>query len=427
MGIIARYRRQISDRRRTVGALRRAQTGDYAGAISDLKSLLVDQIRTLDPDCPDTLITRGKLAECFEEAGDKDDAIIEYRYLLASQVRILGPDDLETLDTRKTLARLRGFNRSAIKDHESLLADLIRILGRDHPDTLATLKDLAEHHYYADDGEGAVRDYEQLLAEQVRILGPDDRATLTTRGKLANFRRLAGDSAGAVRDYEELLAEQVRILGPDDPATLTTRQYLAGSRGFAGDTAGARRDYEGLLADRLRLGQVEIESTSPGGRYVVCVDPFEAGPTQWVDRPELYDTAAARALLALTDRFWHLDSADWQSESVVVMYLRHYSGEYPSCSVTIDCQRLTATVNLSRPGPLGELGEALKHLRRAAREEAAPDKPSAGPAPVAKAAKPVVGLGLAADAKRPGPKKSAPDQAAPATEAAPPAGAPDPS
>jgi tetratricopeptide (TPR) repeat protein len=385
MGIIARYRRQISDRRRTVGALRRAQTGDYAGAISDLKSLLVDQIRTLDPDCPDTLITRGKLAECFEEAGDKDDAIIEYRYLLASQVRILGPDDLETLDTRKTLARLRGFNRSAIKDHESLLADLIRILGRDHPDTLATLKDLAEHHYYADDGEGAVRDYEQLLAEQVRILGPDD------------------------------------------PATLTTRQYLAGSRGFAGDTAGARRDYEGLLADRLRLGQVEIESTSPGGRYVVCVDPFEAGPTQWVDRPELYDTAAARALLALTDRFWHLDSADWQSESVVVMYLRHYSGEYPSCSVTIDCQRLTATVNLSRPGPLGELGEALKHLRRAAREEAAPDKPSAGPAPVAKAAKPVVGLGLAADAKRPGPKKSAPDQAAPATEAAPPAGAPDPS
>ncbi len=401
----------MSDRQRIVAALRRAQTGDSAGAISDLKSVLADQIQTLGPDHADTLITRGKLAECFEAAGDKDDAIIEYRYLLASQVRILGPDDLGTLDTRKTLVRLRGFNRSAIKDHESLLADLIRIRGRDHPDTLATLKDLAEHHYYAGDREGAVRDYEELLAEQVRILGPDHPVTLATRGKLANFRRLAGDSAGAVRDYEELLAEQVRILGPDDPATLATRQYLAGSRGIAGDTVGARRDYEGLLADQLRLGQVEITSTSPGGRYVVCVDSYEAGPSQWVDMPELYDTATGRALLALTDRLWHLDSAQWQNESVVVMCLRHYSSGNPSCTVTIDCQRLTANVNLNGPGPLGHLGEALRQLRR----EAALPQPAPRPAPVAQAAKPTVGLGLATGAKRPGAKK--PDQP----------GAPDPS
>jgi hypothetical protein len=202
----------------------------------------------------------------------------------------------------------------AISDLEGLLADQIRILGRDHPNTLDTRKALARLRRFSPSGVAqAIRDYEDLLADQIRILGRDHPDILATRKDLADCRYFSGDSADAVREYEYLLAEQVRILGPDDPLTLATREHLANSRRIAGDTAGAIRDHEDLLADRLRLGVVSIKSTSPGGRYIVCIDPFEAGPYQWVDTPELFDTAAGRALLSLTDRYWHLDSANWRS------------------------------------------------------------------------------------------------------------------
>ena len=69
-------------------------------------------------------------------------------------------------------------------------------------------------------------------------------------------------------------------------------------------------------------------------------------------------------------------------------------------------------MNLSGPGPLAQLGAALEQLRK----EAARPKPSPLPAPVAKAAKPIVGLGLAAGAKRPGAKMSAPNQPPPPTD-----------
>jgi hypothetical protein len=99
------------------------------------------------------------------------------------------------------------------------------------------------------------------------------------------------------------------------------------SAGWYPDPSGApgQRYFDGTTwtqwsctAEQLGMGLVSIKSTSPGGRYIVCVDPFEARAFQWVETPELFDAAAGRALLALTDRYWHLDSADWRSESVVV-------------------------------------------------------------------------------------------------------------
>jgi hypothetical protein len=195
----------------------------------------------------------------------------------------------------------------------------------------------------------------------------------------------------------------------------------------AADTAGAIRDYDHLLAEQVRTGAVSIKSTSPGGRYIVCVDPFEAGAYKWVETPELYDSATGHALLAFKDRYWHLDSANWQSESVVVMNLRHYPGS-DSFEVEIDCQGLTAIAIGVMRGRIDQLEQALeRHLPA----EKLPwpffgvaDRPKAGTRqswsqqrPVAravKAARPVVGLGLAAGAKRPGAKKAAAGQAAPA-------------
>jgi hypothetical protein len=130
----------------------------------------------------------------------------------------------------------------------------------------------------------------------------------------------------------------------------------------AADTAGAIRDYDHLLAEQVRTGAVSIKSTSPGGRYIVCVDPFEAGAYKWVETPELYDSATGHALLAFKDRYWHLDSANWQSESVVVMNLRHYPGS-DSFEVEIDCQRLTAIAIGVMRGRIDQLEQALeRHL-----------------------------------------------------------------
>jgi hypothetical protein len=141
-----------------------------------------------------------------------------------------------------------------------------------------------------------------------------------------------------------------------------------GRKYFTGDKAtpsleylvriGAIKDYDNVLADQLRMGKVEKRSTSPGGRYIVCVDGWDPHIGHWVETPELYDTAANHALLGLRDRKWHLDSADWPSESVVVMRLDHYPGSVPY-DVVIDCQRLTVSVG-GRTVPLEEVEDALK-------------------------------------------------------------------
>ncbi|OMC46180.1 hypothetical protein A5745_11760 [Mycobacterium sp. IS-2888] len=120
---------------------------------------------------------------------------------------------------------------------------------------------------------------------------------------------------------------------------------------------------------------LEQRSTSPDGRYKVCVDPFEARASQWVETPELIDSATDRALLALTDRYWHLDSADWRSQSVVIMDLRHFPDGRPQYRVDIDCEQLTASVDGDGPYPLGQLGKALERASGAPSPAPGPGDP----------------------------------------------------
>src|SRR5262245_39916180 len=181
----------------------------------------------------------------------------------------------------------------------------------------------------------------------------------------ADRRRQAGDLAGAIRDYQALLADQLRILGPDHPDILDPRDRLTNALCVSGDTAGALREYEELLGARLHAGVAPTNSTSPGGRYVICLFPFEAGPHRWVETPELYDATTGRALLALTDRYWHLDSANWGTASEVVLHLRHYPDGY-QCDVAVDCRELVANVNGTGPDPLRQLPDVLVRVRSAA-------------------------------------------------------------
>jgi hypothetical protein len=95
---------------------------------------------------------------------------------------------------------------------------------------------------------------------------------------------------------------------------------------------------------------------SPGGHYIICVDPFEAGPYRWVETPKPYETAIGHVLFDLTDRCGQVDSADWVSESRVLMH----AGTNPdgnACEVAVDCVRPTASVN-GKQLPLGGIEDA---------------------------------------------------------------------
>jgi hypothetical protein len=108
------------------------------------------------------------------------------------------------------------------------------------------------------------------------------------------------------------------------------------------------------------MSDFDVRSTSPADRYIVGVDSFEARASQWVDTPDVFDTVGGRMLLALSDRYWHPDLADWQSESVVVLQLRHFPHPHAySCTVVVDCERLNASLNGAEPLTLGQLDDIL--------------------------------------------------------------------
>jgi len=105
-----------------------------------------------------------------------------------------------------------------------------------------------------------------------------------------------------------------------------------------------------------------VKSTSPGGRYVVRVYPWEARMSLWIESPELYDTAAGQALFVPKDSHWSLDSAVWKSESVVAMQLRKYPGDHLPCQfeVTFDCVSLHASLGGVAVGNVAKLEQALE-------------------------------------------------------------------
>jgi hypothetical protein len=69
-------------------------------------------------------------------------------------------------------------------------------------------------------------------------------------------------------------------------------------------------------------------STSPTGRYVVRTFPWEVRMSHWIETPELRDTQTNTSLIRFSDSRWSLESASWQSDSVVRMSFRKYPGDH---------------------------------------------------------------------------------------------------
>ena len=197
------------------------EVGDSAAqSILVAEPLLADYERVLGADHPDTLSTRGNLANAYQDAGRTAEAITLHEQTVADYERVLGADHPGTLNARNNLAAAyqdAGRTAEAITLHEQTLADRERVLGADHPDTLSTRNNLAIAYPAAGRTAEAITSYEQTLADYERVLGTDHPNTLATRNNLANAYQAAGRTAEAITTRHQPDATQESSHEPSDP------------------------------------------------------------------------------------------------------------------------------------------------------------------------------------------------------------------
>jgi hypothetical protein len=102
-------------------------------------------------------------------------------------------------------------------------------------------------------------------------------------------------------------------------------------------------------------------SESPSSRFLITISAWEARMSLWIETPTLIDCSSGERLLVFKDSNWSLNSAEWLSESVVVLKLRKYPGNHiPSeVTATVDCTAKTAEVNGKKVDTLGNVERYL--------------------------------------------------------------------
>jgi hypothetical protein len=103
---------------------------------------------------------------------------------------------------------------------------------------------------------------------------------------------------------------------------------------------------------------------SPSGRFGISISAWEVRMSLWIETPMLSDRSSGQRLLVFKDSHWSLNSAEWLSESVVVMKLRKYPGNHipPEVVTTIDCIAGTADVEGKK---VDSLAQVERHLDEA--------------------------------------------------------------
>lgn len=96
---------------------------------------------------------------------------------------------------------------------------------------------------------------------------------------------------------------------------------------------------------------MEILSISPGGRFQVQADVWEARNSLWVYSPSIWDTERSLRVLSFDDESWSVDKSTWISETEVLLVLRKFPGNHrpEQLSVEIDCIAETATIPPAGP------------------------------------------------------------------------------
>jgi hypothetical protein len=102
-------------------------------------------------------------------------------------------------------------------------------------------------------------------------------------------------------------------------------------------------------------------SDSPSGRFGVTISALEARMSLWIETPTLSDRSTSEQLLVFKDSNWSLNSAEWLSDSIVVLKFRKYPGNHipPEVTATIDCLAKTAEINGKRVDTLAQMERCL--------------------------------------------------------------------
>jgi tetratricopeptide (TPR) repeat protein len=262
--------------------------GDPAAAKEQFDALLPEFERDLGPEHPDTLRTRGWLADLTGDVGDPAAARDLFAALLPVDERVLGPEHEETLAACRNLATWTGEagDPAGARDQYAVRLPVEkRVLGPKHQATLITCANHARWTGEAGDPAAARDLLGALLPVFQDVFGSEHPRTLIARHQLARWTGQAGDPAAARDQYAALLPVHERILGQEHPHTLATWSGLAHWTGQAGDAVAARGQYAALVSVRERvLGPVHPDTLT--ARYELARWTGQAG-----------DPAAARDLL----------------------------------------------------------------------------------------------------------------------------------
>lgn len=114
------------------------------------------------------------------------------------------------------------------------------------------------------------------------------------------------------------------------------------------------------------MAAMEILSTSPNQRFALQARVWEAGNSQWVLSPQLWDVQRNAALFAFDEQRWSVEADHWLSDTSVRLSLRKYPGNHrpQSIHVEIDCASLQATVLPAINTTVAELEFVLESMLR---------------------------------------------------------------
>ena len=117
----------------------------------------------------------------------------------------------------------------------------------------------------------------------------------------------------------------------------------------------------------------ELRCTSPSGRYVIYVHAHQVPMSQWAFTPQMIDSTTRKVLFHPREQAWSLDSALWQTASLVSMTLRRCPGDHAPVAATFDCASGVAHIDGIAVEPFTDTAAVERALAEAqgAREEAA--------------------------------------------------------
>ncbi len=205
------------------------EQGQYTEAEKLLRETLDTRRRVLGPEHPDTLESMNGLAATLDVEGKYSEAEKLDRETVDIRRRVLGGEHPDTLRTMSNLAIVllnQGRYAEAEKLDRETLEIRRRVLGQDHPDTLASMGYLAAVLLRDRRFPEAEQLYREVLDIQRRILGQGHPRTLQSTGDLAATLDGEHRYPEAEKVYRELLEIEGRVLGPEHPETLQTMGNL---------------------------------------------------------------------------------------------------------------------------------------------------------------------------------------------------------